>query len=256
MRLTYFGQQNLAGVQRWHIRMVSESHSWVVAKNDQDGNWFNEEDQALEVSLVPTIWNILKRVSLLEESAYANINAAIQVMQGTEKVLSEKVAHVEQQRKSHQDFVLGLVEKQQQECTAAVNSVQKIDGLEARVLELAEMLCVKEQVDKTEALAQSLEAKLEQLSKEFNDTQEKCHYATVKKEEDKEFDEQEQIELLRGTVGSCLLRTEELATTCGRLSVDVCRLQKELGKISLPPAVVDLCMITDGEQCNCKRQRT
>ena len=32
MRLTYFGQQHLAGVQRWHIRRVSENHSWVVAK--------------------------------------------------------------------------------------------------------------------------------------------------------------------------------------------------------------------------------
>ena len=64
-------------------------------------------------------------MSLLEESAYANINAAIQVMQGTEKVLSEKVAHVEQQRKGHQDFVLGLIEKQQQECTAALNNVKK-----------------------------------------------------------------------------------------------------------------------------------
>ena len=80
MRLTYFGQQNLAGVQRWHIRMASENNSWVVAKNDLDGNWFNADDRALEVTLVPTIWNALKRQALLEDSAYANVNAAIQVM--------------------------------------------------------------------------------------------------------------------------------------------------------------------------------
>ena len=85
MRLTYFGQQNLAGVLRWQLRMVSESNSWVVAKNDEHGSWFNEEDHPLDVSLVPTIWTLLKKVALLEESAYANVTAAIQVMQSTEK---------------------------------------------------------------------------------------------------------------------------------------------------------------------------
>ena len=255
MRLTYFGQQNLAGVLRWHLRMVSESNSWVVAKNDEHGNWFNEEDQPLEVSLVPTIWTLLKKVALLEESAYANVNAAIQVMQGTEKQLSEKVSLVEHQRKSHADFVLDLVEKQQQECQAAVDSVKKVEGIEAKVMELAESLRVQEQLDSTEALAQSLDAKLEQLSKEISDTKEKAHYASVKKEEDKHADDQEQIELLRGTVGSCLLRTEELSAVCGRLSGDVSRLQKQLGSIR-SPTIVDLCL-TESElrECNCKRQR-
>jgi hypothetical protein len=252
MRLTYFGQQNLAGVLRWQLRMVSESNSWVVAKNDEHGSWFNEEDHPLDVSLVPTIWTLLKKVALLEESAYANVTAAIQVMQSTEKKLSDKVTCVEQQRKSHADFVLDLVEKQQQECTAALKSVKKIDDLEARVMELAESLRVQEIIDKTESIVASLDAKLEQLSKEFNET--KAHYASVKKEEEN-GGEQEQIELLRGTVGSCLLRTEELSAVCGRLSGDVSRLQKQLGSIR-SPSIVDLCL-TESElrECNCKRQR-
>ena len=267
MRLTYFGQQNLAGVQRWHVMMASENKTWVVAKNDLDGNWFNADDQALEVTLVPTIWNVLKRLALLEDSAYANVNAAIQVMQGTEKVLSERVAHVEEQRKSHADFVLKLVDAQHQECLEAVEGVKKVDVIETKVAELAEGLrSVNEQVSQvdttnTDALVSRLDAKMEQLSKEIHDTKEKVHYASVKKEEDKYFDDHlEQIELLRGTVGSCLLRTEELSATCSRLSGDVWRLQKELGNISRPQEIVDLCLTTvepgELQECTCKRPRT
>ena len=65
MQLTYFGQ-NLAGVQRFHIRMASEGKSWVVARMDSDGNWMTNDEQALEVTLTPTILNVLSRLSTLE----------------------------------------------------------------------------------------------------------------------------------------------------------------------------------------------
>ena len=96
MRLTYFGQ-TLAGVQRFHIRMVSEGKSWVVARMDNDGNWMTNDEQALEVTLTPTILNVLARLTTLETSAYANVNAAIHAMRDTEKRLVERVGTLEEQ---------------------------------------------------------------------------------------------------------------------------------------------------------------
>ena len=89
---------------------VPGENQWLIAKNDLDNNWFNGDGEPIEVTLVPTIWNVLKRLAALEGSLYANVNTAIQAMQETEKVLSEKVAHCEEQRKSHADFVLKLVD--------------------------------------------------------------------------------------------------------------------------------------------------
>ena len=91
MRLTYQGQANLAGILQWDIRIVeSEDNRWVLAKNDIDGNWFNGDGEPIEVTLVPTICNVLKRIAALEGSLYANVNTAIQAMQETEKTLTEK----------------------------------------------------------------------------------------------------------------------------------------------------------------------
>ena len=101
MQLTYFGQ-NLAGVQRFHIRMASEGKSWVVARMDSDGNWMTNDEQALEVTLTPTVLNVLARLSTLETS-YANVNAAIHPMPDTEKKLPERVGHLEEQGKQHAD---------------------------------------------------------------------------------------------------------------------------------------------------------
>ena len=274
MRLTYFGQQNLAGVQRWNIRMVSDNKSWVVAKNDVDGNWLDGNDQPLEVTLVPTMWNLLKRVAALEESTYANVNAAIASMKDTRAELTQKVAHVEDQRKNHEGFVLKLVETQSQECLQAVNGVKKVDEIEKIVDELAESVrSMNEHLSRdtignlstrTDALAQRVDTKLEQLVAEVDGMKEKMHYALVKKEQDQTSDDNlEQIELLRHTIGSCLLRNEELGTACSRLTNDVCLLRKELGKVTrAPKEIVDLCasaeVLEPGElrECSCKRPRS
>ena len=103
MQLTYFGQ-NLAGVQRFHIRMASEGKSWVVARMDSDGNWMTNDEQSLEVTLTPTILNVLARLSTLETS-YATVNAAIHSMQDTAKRLTERVGHLEEQGKQHADHL-------------------------------------------------------------------------------------------------------------------------------------------------------
>ena len=72
MQMSYFGQ-NHAGVQRFHIRMVSDGRSWVVARMDSDGNWITNDEQPLKVTLTPTICNLLKRVAALEELSLIHI---------------------------------------------------------------------------------------------------------------------------------------------------------------------------------------
>ena len=145
MRLTYQGQRNLAGIQQWDLRMdVSGENKWVIAKNDLDNNWFNGDGDPIEVTLVPTMWNVLKRIAALEGSLYANVNTAIQAMQESEQTLTERVAHCEEQRKSHADVVLKLVDTQGQELLQAAKSVAKVDAVEKSLAELAESLRVKE----------------------------------------------------------------------------------------------------------------
>ena len=122
MQLTYFGQ-NLAGVQRFHIRMASKGKSWFVARMDSDGNWMTNDEQALEVTLTPTILNVLSRLSTLETS-YANVNAAIQYVQETERKLTERVATLEAQSKQQSEYVFNLVSTQQQQCADAVNKAE------------------------------------------------------------------------------------------------------------------------------------
>ena len=112
----------------------------MLAKNDIDGNWFNGDVEPIEVTLVPTICNVLKRIAALEGSLYANVNTAIQAMQETENTLTERVAHCEEQRKSHADFVLKLVDTQSQELLLAAKSVAKVDAVEKSLAELAESL--------------------------------------------------------------------------------------------------------------------
>ena len=49
--------------------MTKDTDSWLVAKNDLDGTWVDNASNQLDVTVTPTMWNILRRVSLLEEIA-------------------------------------------------------------------------------------------------------------------------------------------------------------------------------------------
>ena len=187
MQLTYFGQ-NLAGVQRFHIRMASEGKSWVVARMDSDGNWMTNDEQALEVTLTPTILNVLARLSTLETS-YANVNAAIHSMQDTVKRLTERVGHLEEQGKQHADHLSYLVNTINQH---GAETSKKTETLDAKLGELAESLralresVLKDAVDQTtknaDASALCLKANIEQVARELETVKEKMHYTLVKKE--------------------------------------------------------------------------
>ena len=269
LRLTYFGQ-NLAGAQRWNLRMVQAKDAWVVGRSDWDGNWVNDKDEALDVTLTPTIWNLLKRVALLEGNVCANVNAAIVSVQESGKVLQEKVAVVEEKRKQHADYVSQLVDAQHREHLEIVQGVKKVEQIDTKVAELAESAqALKESTrlatkEISDSLSQRVDAIAQELSVEIGKLKEKMHYATVKKEQDKAEDLPDQIEVLRSTLGSCLLRNEELGASCSRLTSDVCLLRREVGNLSRPPReIVDLCAaagagLEPGEvpECTCKRIRT
>ena len=249
MRLTYQGQANLAGILQWDLRMVvSEDSRWVVAKNDIDGSWFNGDGEPIQVTLVPTIWNLLKRVAALEGSLYDNVNTAIQAMQGTEKMLSERVAHTEEQRKSHADYVLKLVETQSQECLQAVNGVRKVDAVEKSLAELVEGNRAmgeraKEDIEKLNRdLATRCDAMEAKYQSEVVSIREKLFQTCVKKEITEDTTA-EDIDLLKGTVGTCLRRDEELQQALDRLSNCFNVLQRDVGKLNAqvtPEVIVEL----------------
>ena len=75
---------------------------------------------------------------------------------------------------------------------------------------------------------------------------EKVHYACVKHEEpDRDINDAfAQIEILKNTVGTCLLRHEEFQQTLDRATKDISLLQREFGTLSssrlLPVNVIDL----------------
>ena len=88
------------------------------------------------------------------------------------------------------------------------------------------------------------------------------HYTLVKKEKDNDDDAAEQIALLKGTLGTCLLQQSELQQAIVGLTKSVASLQQGLGKLT-PQEVVDLSPeITKAHlqpggasQCRCKRLR-
>ena len=232
MQLTYFGQ-NLSGVQRFHIRMASEGKSWVVARMDSDGNWMTNDEQALEVTLTPTILNVLARLSTLETS-YAN--AAIHSMQDTVKRLTERVGTLEGQGKQQADHITNLVSTLHHHCA---ESSKKFEAVHTKLGELAESLrtlrdsVVKDVFDQTtknaDASALCLKATIEQVARELETVKEKMHYTLVRQEEDKDDDAAEQIALLKGTLGTCLLQHSELQQSVVGLTKSVASLQQEFG---------------------------
>ena len=113
-----------------------------------------------------------------------------------------------------------------------------------------------------EAATLRLQATTEQLTRELEAVKEKMYYTHVKQEKDKDDDAAEQIVLLKGTLGTCLLQHSELQQSVVGLTKSVASLQQELGKLA-PQEVVDLSPeITKAHlepggvtQCRCKRLR-
>ena len=268
MQMSYFGQ-NQAGVLRFHIRMVSEGKSWVVARMDGDGNWITNDEQPLKVTLTPTICNLLKRVTALEESAYGNVNAAILSMKDTDKKLTERAVILEEQSKQLGGQLCNLANTINHHCAEAAT---KANAADTKLGELAESLrnlrdsvtndALNQTSTSAEATTLRLEATTAQLTRELEAVKEKMHYTIVKKEKDDDDDVAEQIALLKGTLGKCLLQQSELQQSAAGLTKSVTSMQQELTKL-VAQEVVDLspeitkAHLEPGEapQCRCKRLR-
>ena len=268
MQMSYFGQ-NQAGVLRFHIRMVSEGKSWVVARMDSDGNWITNDEQPLQVTLTPTICNLLKRVTALEESAYGNVNAAILSMKDTDKKLTERAVILEEQSKQLGGQLCNLANTINHHCAEAAT---KANAADTKLGELAESLrnlrdsvtndVLNQTSTSAEATTLRLEATTAQLTRELEAVKEKMHYTIVKKEKDDDDDVAEQIALLKGTLGKCLLQQSELQQAAAGLTKSVTSMQQELTKL-VAQEVVDLspeitkAHLEPGEapQCRCKRLR-
>ena len=93
--------------------MTKETDSWLVARSDVDGRWLDNAGNQVEVHLTPTIWNLLKRVTLIEENCCGNVNAAIVCMKETRGELSQQVAtavsNVQQEQRTHSETVARLL---------------------------------------------------------------------------------------------------------------------------------------------------
>ena len=266
-RLTYLGQQNKKRVPRFGIRMVSsDDKAWVLAKMDVDNNWINDNDEPLDVSLTPTMLNVLARLSALETSAYANVNLAIQTVQETERKLIEKVAKLEEQSNQRAEYVFNQVTSQQQQCDEAVKKVEAMVSDMERNLRALHDTVLKDVVDKMSTCRDEatlrLEAMTQQLKRELEAVKEKMHYSFVKKENDHDNDAGEQIALLKGTIGTCLLQHSKLQQSVAGLTKSVASLQQELGKmasqevVDLSPEITKAHLEPGGvTQCRCKRLR-
>ena len=254
------------GVQRWCLRM----DSWVVATSDANGGWVNNTGEKLQVTIVPTMWNILKRVSLIEKNTIANVNAAIMSVKEAREELTQKVAQTEQQQKSHAEAVARLLVTQSQEHQRMTQDVANLAGFDSK-LDAVRAIAEQSQADLNK-LAADLASRVDATShaevvKELEALREQIHYACVKKEPGHDINEAiEQFEVLQSTVGNCLLRNDEMNQTIDRLAKDVKLLQRDVGSLSArSQLVVDLSdppeiippELEPGEipECVCKRRR-
>ena len=149
---------------------------------------------------------------------------------------------------------------------------RKTETLDTKLGELAASLralresVVKDAVNQmstsVEAATLRLEATTEQLTRELEAVKEKMHYSIVKKENDHDNDAGEQIALLKGALGTCLLQHSEVQQSVAGLTKSVSSIQQDLAKL-VAQEVVDLSPeITkahlepgDATQCRCKRLR-
>ena len=265
MRMTYFGAQNKKRIPRFDVSMASNDKSYVLCTMDLDGNWLNAREEVLDVNLTPTIWNVMRRLDALEGSAYANVNAAIQSVQDSEKRLNERVATLEEQCKKQSEYVFHLVSTQQQHCTDAVKKVEAmVADMEKnlRVLHDTVVEDVATQMSKNaEAADASFHTKTEQLAREIEAVKEKMHYSFVKRETDQDNEAAEQNALLKGTLGTCLLQQSKMQQSIVGLTKGVNSLQQDLTNV-VAKEVVDLspeitaAQLEPGEaQCRCNKKR-
>ena len=265
MRMTYFGQQNKKRIPRFDVCMVSNDQTYVLCTMDIDGNWLNAKDEILDVSLTPTMWTCMRRLDALESSAYANVNAAIQSLQETEKRLTERVVKLEEQLKQQSEYFYNLVLTQQQHCAEAV---KKSAALEATVAELETNLralhdtVVKDVVTQMSMSADTamlrLDAKIDKLAREIEAMKSNT---LVKKENDQEEEAAKEIRALEGTLGRCLVRNNDMQKAIEGLTTSVNSLQRDLDKL-VAQEVTDSPEITTAQlepggvtQCLCSRKR-
>ena len=265
MRMTYFGQQNKKRIPRFDVCMVSNDQTYVLCTMDIDGNWLNAKDEILDVSLTPTMWTCMRRLDALESSAYANVNAAIQSLQETEKRLTERVVKLEEQLKQQSEYFYNLVLTQQQHCAEAV---KKSAALEATVAELEKNLralhdtVVKDVVTQMSMSADTamlrLDAKIDKLAREIEAMKSNT---LVKKENDQEEEAAKEIRALEGTLGRCLVRNNDMQKAIEGLTTSVNSLQRDLDKL-VAQEVTDSPEITTAQlepggvtQCRCSRKR-
>ena len=265
MRMTYFGQQNKKRIPRFDVCMVSNDQTYVLCTMDIDGNWLNAKDEILDVSLTPTMWTCMRRLDALESSAYANVNAAIQSLQETEKRLTERVVKLEEQLKQQSEYFYNLVLTQQQHCAEAV---KKSAASEATVAELEKNLralhdtVVKDVVTQMSMSADTamlrLDAKIDKLAREIEAMKSNT---LVKKENDQEEEAAKEIRALEGTLGRCLVRNNDMQKAIEGLTTSVNSLQRDLDKL-VAQEVTDSPEITTAQlepggvtQCLCSRKR-
>ena len=265
MRMTYFGQQNKKRIPRFDVCMVSNDQTYVLCTMDIDGNWLNAKDEILDVSLTPTMWTCMRRLDALESSAYANVNAAIQSLQETEKRLTERVVKLEEQLKQQSEYFYNLVLTQQQHCAEAV---KKSAALEATVAELEKNLralhdtVVKDVVTQMSMSADTamlrLDAKIDKLAREIEAMKSNT---PVKKENHQEEEAAKEIRALEGTLGRCLVRNNDMQKAIEGLTTSVNSLQRDLDKL-VAQEVTDSPEITTAQlepggvtQCLCSRKR-
>ena len=265
MRMTYFGQQNKKRIPRFDVCMVSNDQTYVLCTMDIDGNWLNAKDEILDVSLTPTMWTCMRRLDALESSAYANVNAAIQSLQETEKRLTERVVKLEEQLKQQSEYFYNLVLTEQQHCAEAV---KKSAALEATVAELEKNLralhdtVVKDVVTQMSMSADTamlrLDAKIDKLAREIEAMKSNT---LVKKENDQEEEAAKEIRALEGTLGRCLVRNNDMQKAIEGLTTSVNSLQRDLDKL-VAQEVTDSPEITTAQlepggvtQCLCSRKR-
>ena len=265
MRMTYFGQQNKKRIPRFDVCMVSNDQTYVLCTMDIDGNWLNAKDEILDVSLTPTMWTCMRRLDALESSAYANVNAAIQSLQETEKRLTERVVKLEEQLKQQSEYFYNLVLTQQQHCAEAV---KKSAALEATVAELEKNLralhdtVVKDVVTQMSMSADTamlrLDAKIDKLAREIEAMKSNT---LVKKENNQEEEAAKEIRALEGTLGRCLVRNNDMQKAIEGLTTSVNSLQRDLDKL-VAQEVTDSPEITTAQlepggvtQCLCSRKR-
>ena len=265
MRMTYFGQQNKKRIPRFDVCMVSNDQTYVLCTMDIDGNWLNAKDEILDVSLTPTMWTCMRRLDALESSAYANVNAAIQSLQETEKRLTERVVKLEEQLKQQSEYFYNLVLTQQQHCAEAV---KRSAALEATVVELEKNLralhdtVVKDVVTQMSMSADTamlrLDAKIDKLAREIEAMKSNT---LVKKENDQEEEAAKEIRALEGTLGRCLVRNNDMQKAIEGLTTSVNSLQRDLDKL-VAQEVTDSPEITTAQlepggvtQCLCSRKR-